>query len=73
MSSSNRVELFIDGAWLNGDGRKGEPQWLKDDRGYVADNFPGQLFDLRKDVSERYNLFGEHPEIVRELKELLEK
>ena len=34
---------------------------------------PGELFDLRQDLSERRNLYGERPEIVRELKGLLAK
>ena len=34
---------------------------------------PGELFDLRSDLPERRNLYGEHPEVVRGLKDLLEK
>ena len=46
---------------------------MKDERGYTKHNLPGELFNVRDDVSERRNQFAEHPEVVRELKELLEK
>ncbi len=61
--------------WIEGDdnGRQGEPRWLKDLRGYKKHNLPGELFDVRADLSERRNQFAERPEIVRELKDLLEK
>lgn len=35
-------------------------------------NAPGQLYDLEKDSGETTNLYFEHPDIVRELKALLE-
>ena len=65
--------VFIDSPTGDDNGVRGEPQWLKDDRGYVSDNFPGQLFNVHEDLSERRNHYGEHPEIVSRLKELLEK
>ena len=34
---------------------------------------PGELFNLTKDIAERDNLYAQQPEIVRELKELVEK
>ena len=34
---------------------------------------PAELFNVRADVAERRNQFAEHPEIVRELKALLEQ
>jgi arylsulfatase A-like enzyme len=50
-----------------------EPEWFKRERGYTAHHEPGELFDLRQDLPERRNLYAEHPETVRELKDLLEK
>ncbi|MEP6670946.1 MAG: arylsulfatase [Chthoniobacter sp.] len=68
------------GAWVlidapSGDdnGTNGEPQWLKDERGYTRHTLPGELFNVREDLIERHNYFAERPEIVRELKALLEK
>ena len=34
---------------------------------------PGQLYNLKTDPGETTNLYKQHPEIVKELKELLEK
>ena len=65
--------VLIDSPSGDDNGRQGEPQWLKDIRGYKKHNLPGELFDVRADLSERRNQFGERPEIVRELKDLLEK
>ncbi|HUU10496.1 MAG TPA: sulfatase-like hydrolase/transferase [Phycisphaerae bacterium] len=62
--------VFIDAP--SGDENK-EPDWLKKERGYQPHNFPGELYDLSQDLSERRNLYGEHPEIVQRLKTLLEK
>jgi len=65
------------GNWVFIDSRSGEdskePDWFKQERGYKPHNFPGELFDLSQDISERGNLYGEHPERVRELKALLQK
>ena len=38
----------------------------------TAPDAPGQLYNLETDPGERVNLFFKHPEIVRELKALLE-
>jgi len=56
----------------SGDDNK-EPDWLKKERGYESHSYPGELYDLSKDISERRNLYGERPEKSRELKALLEK
>jgi arylsulfatase A-like enzyme len=53
--------------------KKGEPQWLKDQRGYTKHELPGELFNLSDDASQRLNLYAERPKVVRELKSLLEK
>ena len=44
-----------------------EPEWFKRERGYTDHDFPGELFDLAGDISERDNLYGERPEMVQEL------
>jgi len=62
--------VFIDAP--SGDENK-EPDWLKEERGYQPHQFPGELYDLSQDLSERRNLYGEHPEIVQRLKALLER
>ena len=48
-----------------------EPQWLKEERGYTAHNQPGELFDLKEDLSQRVNRYGDHPDVVRVLSRLL--
>ena len=62
--------VFIDAR--TGDANK-EPDWFKRERGYQPHNFPGELYDLTQDLPERRNLYGDRPEVVRKLKELLEK
>lgn len=62
--------VLIDAA--NGDDNK-EPDWFKKERGYTEHDQPGELFDVRQDLSERRNQYAQQPEIVRELKELLKK
>ena len=52
-------------------GDRSEPDWFKQTRGYVQHDRPGELFNLSRDISERSNLYDEHPEIVRDLKMLL--
>ncbi|MEP0844611.1 MAG: hypothetical protein HRF43_18075, partial [Phycisphaerae bacterium] len=51
----------------------GEPQWLKEQRGYAPHDQPGELFNLREDPSQRRNQYAQRPEVVRELKSLLEQ
>jgi arylsulfatase A-like enzyme len=55
-----------------GDDNK-EPDWFKQERGYTPHDCPGELYDLGVDLSERKNLYKEHPDIVAELKALLER
>jgi len=38
-----------------------------------APDAPGQLYDLEKDPGETTNLYFQHPDIVKELKALLDK
>jgi len=65
--------VLIDAPSGDDNGVRGEPQWLKDERSYVADSNPGQLFNVHDDLSERRNHFSEQPAVVRELQALLEK
>lgn len=50
-----------------------EPNWFKKRRGYKPHEYSGELFNLKDDLAERKNLYGEYPEKVSELKEMLEK
>lgn len=52
---------------------RGEPAWLKTERGYTGHDQPGELFNLREDPAERHNRYAEQPQLVSELKALLEK
>ncbi|MDR3403040.1 MAG: arylsulfatase [Chthoniobacter sp.] len=65
--------VLIDAATGDDNGKMGEPQWWKDERGYTKDDQPGELFNVHDDLPQRRNQFAEHPEVVRELKTLLEK
>jgi arylsulfatase A-like enzyme len=65
--------VLIDAPSGDDNGANGEPQWLKDERGYTQHSYDGELFHLRDDPSQRNNLYAEKPEMVRELKTLLEK
>ena len=62
--------MFIDVA--SGDDNR-EPEWFKKERGYTPHNCPGERFDLRNDIAERKNLYGEYPEVVQELSRLLDQ
>ena len=50
-----------------------EPDWFREERGYTPHDQPGELFCLSSDATEKHNLYGECPEIVRELSRLLEE
>lgn len=65
--------VLIDAPTGDDNGARGEPQWLKDERGYAKHDQPGELFNVHDDLAERHNYFAEKPELVRELKLLLEK
>jgi arylsulfatase A-like enzyme len=65
--------VFIDARTGDGNGEHGEPEWFKQERGYTANSFPGELYNLNADLPQRKNLYGERPEVVARLKKLLEK
>jgi arylsulfatase A len=65
------------GPWVLIDAPSGgdteEPDWFKRECGYEPHQHPGELFDLRNDVAERRNLYGEAPEVATRLSSLLER
>jgi arylsulfatase A len=65
--------VLIDAPSGDDNNRKGEPEWLKKERGYTPHSQPGELFNVRQDRSQRQNRYAEHPEVLRELKALLER
>ena len=65
--------VFIDAPSGDDNGTHGEPQWLKEERGYAQHAHPGELFNLREDPTQRENRYNEKPELVLELKSLLQK
>ena len=65
--------VLIDAPSGDDNGAQGEPSWLKDERGYGKHDQPGELFNVRDDLAERHNYFSEKPELVAELKAVLEK
>jgi arylsulfatase A-like enzyme len=53
--------------------RNGEPAWLKQARGYIANPQPGELFNVRDDLSQCRNQYAEQPALVQRFKALLEQ
>jgi arylsulfatase A len=79
-SGSNNKLAIRQGDWVLIDApsgednrQRGEPDWFKKERGYEPDDFPGELYNLREDLAERHNDYGEQPELVARLKAMLEK
>jgi arylsulfatase A-like enzyme len=62
--------VFIDAP--SGDDNR-EPDWFRQERGCEPHDHPGELFDLRQDPAETRNVYADHPEVVQELKALLEQ
>jgi arylsulfatase A-like enzyme len=65
--------VLIDAPMGDDNGPRGEPAWLKQERGYTTNAFAGELYNLRADLAQRRNLYGDQPELVQRLKALLEK
>jgi arylsulfatase A-like enzyme len=63
--------VLIDAVSGDDNNKRGEPDWLKADRGYAKHDQPGELYDLRQDMTQKTNRYADQPERVRELKELL--
>lgn len=53
--------------------KRGEPEWMKKQRGYVAHDQPGELYNLKEDLIEKTNQYAAQPAKVKELRKLLEK
>ena len=49
------------------------PEWFDQANDYSKNTLPGELYNLRDDLSQRQNLYAEHPEKVQELSGLLEQ
>ena len=77
LHSGNGHFAIRQGSWVFIDYPTGgdvkEPEWFQKERGYVRDDLPGQLFNLRQDPSERKNLYAEQPEMVGKLRSLLHR
>jgi arylsulfatase A-like enzyme len=65
--------VLIDAPSGDDNGANGEPSWLKDERGYLPHEQPGELYNLSEDISQRNNLYASKPALVQEMKSLLEK
>lgn len=65
--------VLIDAPSGDDNGARGEPQWLKNERGDTNHDQPGELYNLREDIAERHNRFAERPQLMGELKSLLQK
>ncbi|MGV3755492.1 MAG: sulfatase family protein [Verrucomicrobiota bacterium] len=65
--------VLIDAPSGDDNGARGEPEWLKQERGYAKNDQPGELFNVHEDLGQRRNHYAEQPAKAKELKELLEK
>ncbi len=54
-------------------GKRGEPAWLRTERGYEAHTAAGELYDLAKDPTQKTNRYATEPAKVKELAALLER
>ena len=61
--------VLIDAA--SGDDNR-EPDWFREQRGVAPSNQPGQLYNLKLDLAQRFNRYPEQPEVVARLRALLE-
>jgi arylsulfatase A len=48
------------------------PAWFDEENGYSKHEHPGELYDLRADLTQKHNLYASEPAKVKELTELLE-
>jgi arylsulfatase A-like enzyme len=75
-SMNGRFAVRKDG-WVLIDSPSGgeiaEPEWFRQERGYEAHDHPAELFNLKVDLAERKNCYGEQPEVAAELSALLEQ
>ncbi len=47
------------------------PEWFDRENGYLEDEHPGELYNLRNDLAQKRNLYGSEPARVKELTALL--
>ncbi|MBL9166194.1 MAG: arylsulfatase [Verrucomicrobiales bacterium] len=63
------------GDWVLIDAKSGGvsavPAWFDEVNGYAKNPHPGELYNLRNDLAQKKNLYGERPEKVAELKAIL--
>jgi arylsulfatase A-like enzyme len=64
--------VLIDAPTGDDNGRRGEPPWFKQTRGYQPHDQPGELYDLASDPRQRDNQYAQQPQKVAELRTLLE-
>ena len=62
--------VYIDA--ISGDSND-EPAWFRVELNADLNTTFGVLYNLKVDPTERFNVIGEHPEVAKELKALLEK
>lgn len=49
------------------------PAWFDRENGYTTNTLPGELYNLKEDLSQKNNLYATMPDKVKELREELEK
>lgn len=49
------------------------PAWFDEQNGYTANTQPGELYNLKDDLSQKNNLYGSMPDKVKELQEELKR
>ncbi len=54
-------------------GKRGEPVWFRNDRGYPPHTEPGELFNLAKDPTQKDNRYAAEPAKVNEMAALLKR
>jgi arylsulfatase A len=49
------------------------PAWFDQANGYAPNNHPGELYNLREDLSQKRNLYADMPDKVQELTNILKE
>ena len=49
------------------------PAWYDELNGYIPNPHPGELYNLKDDLAQKKNLYGEKPDIVADLKDRLDR
>ncbi len=65
--------VLISAAAGDDNGRLGEPEWFKKERGYTVHDQPAELYNLRQDPSQRHNVYADNLALAAEMSELLRK